>query len=44
MVYFNVHLLEKVFSILDLDLSLLKCNPDLAVLRTYGAIATVGSG
>ena len=43
-VYFNAHLLEKVFSILDLDLSLLKCNPDLAALRTYGAIAPAASG
>jgi hypothetical protein len=39
MVYFNQHLLQKVFSILELDLSLLKCNPDFATLRTYGAIA-----
>jgi len=39
MVYFNQHLLQKVFSILELDLSLLKCNPDFAALRTYGAIA-----
>lgn len=44
MVYFNEHLLEKVFSILDLDLSLIKCNPDLDALRTYGAIAPSGSG
>ncbi len=39
MVYFNEHLLAKVFSILDLDLSLINCQPDLAALRTYGAIA-----
>lgn len=39
MVYFNEHFLQKVFSCLDLDLSLLKCNPDFAALRTYGAIA-----
>ena len=43
-VYFNEHLLEKVFSILDLDLSLLKCNPDFAALRTYGAIAPAARG
>ena len=41
MVYFNEHLLQKVFSILDLDLSLIKCNPDFVALRTYGAIAPV---
>jgi hypothetical protein len=34
MVYFNEHMLEKVFSILDLDLSLIKCNPDFDALRT----------
>lgn len=39
MVYFNDHLLQKVFTILDLDLTLIKCNPDLEALRTYGAIA-----
>ncbi len=44
MVYFNEHLLEKIFSILDLDLSLIKCNPDLEALRTYGAIAPSGCG
>ena len=44
MVYFNEHLLNKVFSILDLDLSLMKCNPDLDALRTYGAIATSSGG
>ena len=44
MVYFNQHLLEKVFSILDLDLSLIKCNPDFVALRTYGAVAPSGSG
>ncbi len=44
MVYFNEHLLEKVFSILDLDLSLIKCNPDIDALRTYGAIAPAGCG
>lgn len=44
MVYFNEHLLEKVFSILDLDLSLINCQPDLAALRTYGAIAPPGFG
>jgi len=44
MVYFNEHLLAKVFSILDLDLSLMKCNPDFDALRTYGAIAASGSG
>ncbi len=44
MVYFNEHLLEKVFSILDLDLSLMNCNSDLDALRTYGAIAPAGSG
>lgn len=38
-VYFNEHLLEKVFSILDPDLSLINCTPDLQVLRTYGSIA-----
>ncbi len=44
MVYFNEHLLTKVFSILDLDLSLINCNPDLDALRTYGAIAPAGIG
>lgn len=44
MVYFNEHLLEKVFSILDLDLTLIKCNPDFDALRTYGAIASAGYG
>ena len=39
MVYFNEHLLTMVFSILDLDLTLINCNPDLHALRTYGAIA-----
>lgn len=43
-VYFNAQLLEKVFSILDLDLSLIKCNPDFAALRTYGAIAPAARG
>lgn len=44
MVYFNEHLLQKVFSILDLDLSLIKSNPDFEILRTYGAIAPSGCG
>lgn len=44
MVYFNEHLLTKVFSILDLDLSLINCQPDLDALRTYGAIAPSGIG
>jgi hypothetical protein len=44
MVYFNEHLLQKVFSILDFDLSLIKCNPDFKALRTYGAIAPSGYG
>jgi hypothetical protein len=44
MVYFNEHMLEKVFSILDLDPSLIKCNPDFDALRTYGAIAPAGCG
>jgi hypothetical protein len=44
MVYFNEHLLQKVFSILDLDLSLIKCNPQFETLRTYGAIAPSESG
>jgi hypothetical protein len=44
MVYFNEHLLEKVFSILDFDLSLIKCNPEFEALRTYGAIAPSGCG
>lgn len=43
-VYFNEHLLEKVFAILDLDLSLIKCNPEFAALRTYGAIAPSARG
>lgn len=43
MVYFNEHLLGKVFSILDLDPSLIKCNPDFATLRTYGAIASTAN-
>jgi hypothetical protein len=41
MVYFNEHLLQKVFFILDLDLSLLKCHPDFVALRSYGAITPV---
>jgi len=44
LVYFNQHLLEKVFSILDLDLNLMKSNPDFDALRTYGAIAPTGCG
>lgn len=44
MVYFNEHLLQKVFSILDFDLSLIKCNPEFEALRTYGAIAPSGCG
>jgi hypothetical protein len=43
-VYFNEHLLQKVFSILDFDLSLIKCNPEFEALRTYGAIAPSASG
>ena len=43
MVYFNEHLLEKVFCILALDPSLIKCNPGFEVLRTYGAIAPTAS-
>lgn len=43
MVYFNEHLLGKVFSILDLDPSLIKCSPVFAALRTYGAIAPTAS-
>jgi hypothetical protein len=43
MVYFNEHLLQKVFSILDLDLSVINCHPDFVALRTYGAIAPVTS-
>jgi len=42
MAYFNEHLLGKVCSILDLNLSLMKRNPDLDALRTYGAIAPSG--
>lgn len=38
LVYFNQHFLEKVFASLELDLSLINCQPDLAALRTYGAI------
>ena len=44
MVYFNEHLLEKVLTILELDPTLIKCNPDFEVLRTYGAIAPSASG
>ncbi len=44
MVYFNEHLLQKVISILDLDLSFIKCNPDFDALRTYGAIALPTGG
>jgi len=44
MVYFNQHLLEKVFSVLDLDLSLINSNPDFDALRTYGAIASLDTG
>lgn len=44
MVYFNEHLLQKVFSILDLDLSFIKCKPDFDALRTYGAIALSAGG
>jgi hypothetical protein len=43
-VYFNEHLLEKVFSILDLDLSFIKCKPDFDALRTYGAISLPTAG
>jgi hypothetical protein len=43
MIYFNEHLLKKVFSILDLDPSLIKYNPDFVALRTYGAIAPLAS-
>ncbi len=43
-VYFNGHFLEKVFSILDLDPNLIKCDPDLKALRTYGAVAPSESG
>jgi IS4 transposase len=43
MVYFNEHLLTMVFSILDLDLTLINCNPDLYALRTYGAIAPLAN-
>jgi hypothetical protein len=39
MVYFNEHLLAKVVSILDLDLSLIKCKSEFEALTTYGAIA-----
>jgi hypothetical protein len=39
LVYFNQHFIEKVLAILDIDLSLINCQPDLAALRTYGAIA-----
>jgi len=42
LVYFNEHLLEKVFAILDFDLSLIKCKPEFEALRTYGAIAPSG--
>ena len=38
LVYFNQHFLEKVFTILALDPSLINCQPALAALRTYGAI------
>lgn len=41
LIYFNEHLLQKVFSILDLDLSLINCHPDFVTLRTYGAIAPI---
>lgn len=44
MVYFNEHFLEKVFSILDLDLSLIKCDPDFEALKRYGAIAPAEYG
>lgn len=44
MVYFNEHLLQKVFFILALDLSLIKSNPEFEALRTYGAIAPTGFG
>lgn len=44
MVYFNEHLLDKVFSILDLDLTLINCHPEFEALRTYGAIAPSGCG
>lgn len=38
LVYFNRHFLEKVLASLALDPSLINCQPDLAALRTYGAI------
>jgi hypothetical protein len=44
MVYFNEHLRQKVFFILDLDLSLIKSKPEFEALRTYGAIAPTGFG
>jgi IS4 transposase len=42
-VYFNEHLLAKVFSILELDLTLINCKPELDALRTYGAIAPLAN-
>jgi len=44
MVYFNEHLLQKVFSSLGFDLNLINSNPDFETLRTYGAIAPTGCG
>ena len=44
MVYFNDHFLQKVFSILDLDLTLINGNPEFEALRNYGAIAPAGYG
>jgi len=38
LVYFNQHFLQKVLTSLALDPSLINCQPDLAALRTYGAI------
>jgi len=40
MVYFNQHFIEKIFSILDLDLSLINSIPEFKSLTTYGAIST----
>ena len=44
LVYFNEHLLHKVFAILELDPSFIKCNPNFDALRTYGAIALSTGG
>ncbi len=39
-VHFNQHFITKIFSILDLDLTLINSHPNIEALTTYGAIST----